>query len=189
MQMVLSSLWSPSTVHRLATELDATLGCDLIILDISCVVDSDFMIIWKWDFGLMHVQSMPDEYNGMVQSGHFPHRGGENRSGWRALGSVDHPQIMRAILWNKSYCWLLCNLPCCSLLLSTSTTLPRAKVWCIFAPRNQFSGNKAPHVDCLSPEYEALIGPERGHQGGQEIFSKIKYELGLWRNTVEMKWV
>ena len=36
---------------------------------------------------------------------------------WEALDG--HPQLMPAILWNKSYCWLLCNLArprCCSIM-------------------------------------------------------------------------
>ena len=35
----------------------------------------------------------------------------EWRTGWRPGKRPSHPQLMRTILWNKSYCWLLCNLP------------------------------------------------------------------------------
>ena len=115
---------------------------------------------------------------------------------WEALAG--HPQLMSAILWNKSYCWLLCNLPralplynalqqtAIKLLLCFFPLLSwrepcRAKVWCIFASRNQFLGNKAPHVDCLSPEY---VRPDWGREEGIRAAKKCSRSKNINCNVL-----
>ena len=115
--------------------------------------------------------------------------GFENRSGWRPgkPWMASHPQLRRAILWNKSYCWLLCNLP-----RTAHSIMPAAAADCYCSASFHFSLEQKSDAflqltqsvlgkqssSCGLPE-PRVCGPWLGRRGGMRAAKKCSPEKNL----------
>ena len=132
----------------------------------------------KLDFGFMHVQGMQAEYNGMGQSGHFPRVWEQEwMKAWEALdgqpssAQASHSLKQKLLLIAlQSSPRALYNASCSSrlLLLCFFPLLSWAKVRCIFAA-HAISSRETKLLMWIAwaPSVWAVIGSERGDEGGQ----------------------